>query len=457
MSFKLGITCALAAFGSYLFYNQGVGVNYFIFTLLSSLFALYNSKTKPLDRRLLAVLPPLTSALLLVFYPQGLTYAVWLISYLVMWSAVPLRLQPLLLPLQGIFSMVESPVFILKKYKNSEGFKSRGKAKKDRLFTYGITSLIVFGFTLLYSSGNPVFANLLSHIDLSYIDFGYFFTAVAIFILLIGLVFIKINEDVVGWNRKSTTLLFTKVTEKEKREFNIANLSIWIIAGVLCVVNTMDIVVLFGGKLPENMTYSEYVHQGFNILILSLSLAIGLIVYFFRNQLNFMENIQKLRLASYVWISQNIALAMLTAYKNMIYVEVYGLTYKRVAVFLCLACTLIGLLLSFRKIKIPSTNWLYFNRVAFYAFICSVVISIVPFDHIITEYNLKYSQTKDIAYLLKLNHADLKEVKRYLEKSGQKYTVLYYKSEAKILELNEQAKEGKWQSWNMYLSSYLKD
>ncbi len=104
----------------------------------------------------------------------------------------------------------------------------------------------------------------------------------------------------------------------------------------------MDITYLSAGELPEEVTYTEFVHQGVNVLIISVVLAIAMVMYFFRGNLNFLSNSQRLTYAAYVWIVQNAVLMVATAVKNTEYIERFGLTHKRIGVYVYLLLTLIG-------------------------------------------------------------------------------------------------------------------
>jgi hypothetical protein len=160
--------------------------------------------------------------------------------------------------------------------------------------------------------------------------------------------------------------------------------------------------------------------------------------------------------ASLFWILQNLLLAFITAYKNFLYVEVYGLTYKRIAVFLGLICIMTGLVLSLKKLQKPFTNWLYFNKLALNAFVCFVLISFIPIDRIITKYNLTYSETIDVDYILSLSKPNLELVDNYINENGEEYSDNVLTVRYKLLNLSEKASNSSWQSWNFYISKYKK-
>ncbi len=269
--------------------------------------------------------------------------------------------------------------------KDKQISNSKTNFLKKYLGVFIITSLIVICFLLLYSNGNPIVSEFLSKIDVSFIEFGFVIKMGIMFLLLFGLVNYKTNEKILIWNKISLNLTKTGFTHKVGQEYQIVYSSFWIVSGLLFLINIMDLFVVFSGKLPQNITYSKYIHQGFNTFVFTLSLSIGLIIYFFRGQINFHKNIKALRKVSCLWIFQNLILVFITTYKNFMYVETYGLTYKRIFVFVCLIFVFVGLLLSFDKVKRIATNWSYFNKLSRHAFFLLILLSMIPFDLLITN------------------------------------------------------------------------
>ncbi len=451
---KNSVAILLAFFALCLFYKESVGVNVLIFTLLSVIGIIYLFPQLKFSRLVSAIVPTSICSIFMTVYPQALTFVVWLVSYIIMWSLVTVNLKPLLVPLQGLISIFESPFDKFMGMKNKEVHKIEAEGKKKNALIYVVTSAIVIVFVSLYSVSNPVISGLLDKINTSFIKFDFILMVVALYALLFGLIIIKKNQKLANFNKLKITVPKVSVSDKEDQEFKIGKLSIWIIASILSIVNLIDLFVLLTGELPDGVTYSEYVHQGFYTLILTMSLAIGLIIFFYRGQINFHARIVELQKSSYFWISQNLLLAMITAYKNILYVETYGLTYKRIAVFLCLVCIVIGLILSIKKIKLPLTNWYFFNKLALYAFISFVLISLMPFDMMITHYNLKYSDTKDLRYIMTLDRPDYHMIEEFIQDSNIEFGSYKSVVNEEIGRISQEAEKVNWQSWNLYLNTY---
>ncbi len=429
------LTFILSFLGTLLFYEEGIGVNLLIFSVLSSLGVwIVNPKT-PAKTLFWSMLPTLLMAGVITVYPQNLTYVIWIFAYMIMWTRSAVRFQPLLIYLQSFLTIFESP-FNIKALKSTE---PEQKDRRKKAGIYFISGTIIFSFLMLYANSNPVFAEILDRIDLSFLEFNFLAMNLGLYAFLYGLIHFYQNGELTRLNTQKIWIDKSEITEATRKEFDIARITFWALAGLLALINLMDLTVIFSGRLPENVTYSEYVHQGFNTLLFTMTLAISILIFFFRGKVNFHERVAALRTSGYFWITQNVLLAVITGYKNYLYVEAYGLTYKRLAVFLCLICVLLGLALSYKKIKRPYSNWFYFNKLALYAYASALVVAIFPIDALITHYNIKYSNTTDVGYLTSLSKPDFDLLFTYLEENNLNHTQQF--SEV-------------WMEWNKAQSYY---
>lgn len=443
------ITVVLAIIGNYLFYNQSTGINVLLFTLLSAVILRWLHPAIKLKKLAIAIIPSILCALFIVWYPQLITRIMWHLCFLMMWFSIKPSPYIIVVFLQAFNSLVKTPFLTLKR-KSKTTKTDRGN--KKQLLLYLITGSIVFVFVALYSQSNPLFSIYVSKIDVSFINYGWLLSAFWIFFLLLGLVTPTTQASISKLNRKAAQIEEKASSKRDEQEFSIAKLTIWILGAILSVINIGDLLVLFTGSLPDGITYSKYVHQGFNTLIFTISLAIGLIIYFFRGQLNFHENFSLLKKASSFWIAQNLLLAFITAYKNILYIDEYGLTYKRTAVFIALICVILGLFLSFKKLQKTFSNWYFFNKLTLYTFTFFVAISLIPIDKMICRYNLKYTQNVDIEYLLDLSKPDLLSIENYIQKNKLNYPKEILN--AKRLDVAEQKPNSNWKSWNYYSYEY---
>ena len=213
---------------------------------------------------------------------------------------------------------------------------------------------------------------------------------------------------------------------------------------LLFVFNAMDLGYVLGATLPEGVSYSKYVHQGVYTLISSIVLAILIIIYFFRGNLNFYRKNTTLLTLTYVWIAQNTVLALGIAYKNGLYIEEYSLTYKRIGVFVYLLLVTAGLLTTYVKTRQKKNHWYLLRKNTWIAYSLLVTMSFVDWDYIITKVNLTKNRDIDYTYLLKLSDSGLPLLMeqqlgthpydRWLENKRNGFTI--------------RLQDGGWQSWN---------
>ena len=136
-------------------------------------------------------------------------------------------------------------------------------------------------------------------------------------------------------------------------------------------------------------------------------MAIGILLYLFRGNLNFYSKSKPVKYLAYLWLALNLLLVCLTLTKNSIYITGTGLTYKRIGVYTYLLLTGIGLVISYVKISQVKTNWYLFRKNGWAVYLVLVLLSTLNWDRLITTYNLTYAQSPDLGYLFTLSNANL--------------------------------------------------
>lgn len=180
----------------------------------------------------------------------------------------------------------------------------------------------------------------------------------------------------------------------------------------------------------------------------SIVLAIILILYFFRGNLNFYKENQQLKTLTYVWISLNILLIIFTSYKNFTYVEALGLTYKRIGVFVYLLLTLTGLITAYIKVaEIKSFIYLVRTNIAtVFAFL--IISAAIPWDRTITHFNLSTLENPDIHYLIDLGDTNSIQLYKYAKVKSVDYDMKISIQE-KYKEYITQQSEKTWQEYTL--------
>ena len=165
---------------------------------------------------------------------------------------------------------------------------------------------------------------------------------------------------------------------------------------LLGLVNAIDLVQLWPNQvLPEDSeSYSQYLHNGVQMLIISIILAIGIILFFFRGFSNFLKEAKWLKVLGFIWIAQNVILLASTAIRNQMYVEAYGLSHKRIGVFIYLLLATTGLILTLYKLALKKNNGFLFRKNAWAFYAVLLMATPIQWDQIITEYNIQLAATQ---------------------------------------------------------------
>jgi hypothetical protein len=155
-------------------------------------------------------------------------------------------------------------------------------------------------------------------------------------------------------------------------------------------VNGIDVYYLYIlQQLPKGLSFSDYVHDGTNGLIVSIVLAIAVILFYFRGHLNFSTSNKTAKLLATGWVVQNIVLVVTTAQRNWFYIAEYGLTHKRIGVCVFLWLCVAGLALTLIKVVKVKANWFLFRKNAWVVYVTLVVVALINTDALIARYNVQ--------------------------------------------------------------------
>lgn len=315
----------------------------------------------------------------------------------------------------------------ISKMSSDQQVPKRNLKKAIMLGVVLLVGLIFFG---LYRGSSVMFESLTDKIDLSFISIGWCIFVVFGAVLLFGFYRQQKFAWLSNWDRnlpmklepKERTSAFDRLMSVESEHFSGIAL-FGLLNFLLLVVNGLDVAFLIGGTqfLPNDVTYSEYVHQGINMLILSIIFATALILGWFRNFQEKGKSYSKMRLLALIWIFQNMFMVAVTIYRNHSYVFVFGLTYQRIGVDVFLLLSLIGLALVFWKIIRQKSNAYVSKYFGWACFGVLVISTPVNWDQAIFNYNSQLNRRLDMSYLNELSWTILPDQLTYT-KPGYKLT-----------------------------------
>jgi hypothetical protein len=171
----------------------------------------------------------------------------------------------------------------------------------------------------------------------------------------------------------------------------------------------LDAVYLWGHvALPANVTYASYAHRGAYPLIATALLAAAFVLVAMRPG-GPAEKSKVIRPLVYLWVGQNVLLVASSILRLDLYVDIYMLTYWRIAAFIWMGLVALGLILIMTRIALDRSNqWLIgANLIALT--IVLYACALVNFDALIADYNVAHSREVsgrgaqiDVNYLLSL-------------------------------------------------------
>ena len=301
---------------------------------------------------------------------------------------------------------------------------------------YGRLLLVPLGilgaFHLLFAVANPVYdklsgralallgdwlARLLPDISLGHVIFftlGFFVTAGVVVAVPVYLLadhesrfgeFIRRRRDKVasfGVRRPDFRWKTNRALDLRK-EFIAAVAVFGLVNVLLLVVNAIDIRWLWFGFVPApGFDLAQFVHEGTYVLIFSILLAMGIVLWFFRRNLNFYQpGLPWLRWGATVWVLQNAVLATSVGLRNYYYIQHSGLAYKRIGVCFFLLLVFFGLGTVLLKIwqRRSAYSLVRLNSLAAYAVL--LMLAAGNWEVWMARYNLQARfRTVDIGFLL---------------------------------------------------------
>ncbi|MCF8297144.1 MAG: DUF4173 domain-containing protein [Saprospiraceae bacterium] len=413
---------------SLLFYHQALGINFFIFSIaMVGAFVVLDKELLKDKSWLGAAAGSIVSGFTVMYYGNGLAVTANVISLSLLSGLSISRGSSILLTLlYSAYSYVTAIAFMIVDLVQRKQVKSTTKGNSFWIkFGIGlIIFVVVILFFFLYQKSNSLFKNFTEQINFDWITWSWVRFTFLGFIILYGFFY---HRNFPSWFKKDSqapNLLNREKIENSENSFfgKLLNINVELYSGIvlfvllnilILIVNILDIIYLWlsSGTLPEGMTYSEFVHQGTGNLIASIVFAILIILFYFRGHLNYFAKNKGIKALAFLWVVQNAFMVISAAYKNLLYVSEYSLTYKRIGVYIYLLLCLIGLITALVKIYKQKSNWYLFRKNSWALYLVLVLTALINWDQFITDFNIENSKSRiDKKYLVELNSTNIPEL-----------------------------------------------
>jgi hypothetical protein len=472
----------LAAF-NFLFWSEAPGLNMLLFAVLVmiALFIRYPVSWRRRTVQLSGICTLLCGMMVALYGPGWSVFAV-IFSLCVFAVFV---MEPAFRSVSGAAFQFALNIFlwIMAPMRNKEEAQVVNKRSGRGWFFTKVLLLplfVTFLFFILYAWGNPHFAGFFKDFfeclrkffeDFSFAHFffivgGGILCGALLVLYRFGLERYETTSDAAVRKRKKP--LFPTGMIALRREVKIGIAMLVMLNVLLLFVNGLDISrVWYRFVVPENFSLKNFVHEGTWVLLFSIFLSMLVLLWLFRGNIHFYKNNLWLKRLAYIWIGQNIFLALSLFKRNYHYIDFHGLAYGRIVVIAFLLLVVAGLITLAIKIKKDRSVFFLHRINSWAAYFMIVMISFVNWDRVIVKFNLHH-----------WNQAQI-DTDFYLGVSPTAYPLLYENKEIiwqqleahkknpvtwvdhsddfwKILNRKRQnywetnGRKHHWQSWNFY-------
>lgn len=432
IDFQLYIMLAGGFIFQLLFWNELFGLNLLLYSIFILLVTFANKQLPVSKSQVLAALCHLAIACYMVYNNSDLAIVTWVLTLLVVVGQThfPLVKSTVTSIVLGVFQLISGPYGILTKLQATKVGKINFKPFTKLLKFVIIPILLVMIFCSLYANANAIFAKYvfaITHkINVLFSNiFNFLFVDISFakcFMILIGILITAAllislrNKELAEIEVTATDDLIRKRRNRQISEFlrdfrillagnqvnkvlglkteNIIGIiSIAALNLLLLLLNSIDIVNLWlSDQTVVIRDFSTELHDGTNVLILSIVIAMIIIVYFFSGNLNFYNRNKWIKLLAFIWIAQNIFLVASVLHRDYDYIFYHGLTYKRIGVIVFALLCLVGLSTVYIKVaKQKTVFYLYrVNAKVWYALL--LLFSFVNWDVLIVNYNFSKAE-----------------------------------------------------------------
>lgn len=431
----------------FLFWHETFGINLFLFGFGILSYSFFNRNIRKLNLSNFILLSlALLSGLAVIFLNTAFSKIMFITA--VLSSHLSLQMEA-----NSVFEFLANSILNFFNFKSGliPGLKLKDYAPRTRgviiLRVISLPLIIVFLYVILFSAGNSIFGDISFSFFSHFSDFiGRLFSPSYSLFILLGIIIIRWSirkKWFKVFNLSKSNELVRKSKKRPKLHFHPMGLKyeffmvitlLIALNGLFLIVNIIDVKwVWFHFNIDQVYNLKEFVHEGVGWLILSLLISIGIILFYFRGNLNFYPKNKFLKSLAYLWILQNAILSISVMLRTLHYVEYHGIASKRIGVFIFLLIVFFGLGSLFYKI-LKAQNFAFILKAnSAFILIILTISSLVPWNVVTAKINLNHAVAHQI-------HVD-----NYLSLDPQIYPLLYANLDKIENQINQhQSNSVKW-------------
>ncbi|WP_136616103.1 MULTISPECIES: DUF4173 domain-containing protein [Mesorhizobium] len=373
---RFGVAILLAALADFLFYGQPAGITVFLFALLIAAAVVAVHPAAFSDGRVW--LKP--AALLLALLPlaenvSALSVSIALAALVVFALSLSGRLRLSIARIAGQITLfgLAMPFRFASDFIRWRKTARRFGWRRVRLAAIAVWVMpLTLGavFLALFGAANPVIDYWLSLIDLLKLLDLIQLARIAFWLFVLAGVWAFLRPRLPRLVRRipraapaaavSAQAEKTAITIEDILLGKAAILRALVVFNILFALQTgLDATYLWGGAaLPDGLGYAAYAHRGAYPLVVTALLAAGFVLAALRPGSETSAD-PLIRRLVYAWVAQNIMLVISSILRLDLYIDIYALTYWRIAAFVWMGLVAAGLTLIIARIALGKSNeWL---------------------------------------------------------------------------------------------------
>lgn len=404
-----------------LFWKEGIGVNWVLFSSASLLFL---RKLEPLGKNEWLYLAPYIASISgLLFTHSVFSIVATLLTYVTYVGYVANRQTSVL---ENVFNSLLSFVTFRVWHpaiQRVTPIASRGFRFSRGMSIATIPVVIFIAFYALFVVGNPVFeefhkATLVRFVnalgDINFVWTSFMFLGVFLVrwaILGSRKPFLALSEsDFVQRKR----LHYEGGMMELKIEYQMAVVLFASLNGLFAIANFIDVKwVWFQFYVADHFSLKEFVHHGVGYLIFITLISAAILLVFFRRNLNFYPNNKRLIQLASLWTIQNIILTISVIIRTAHYIGFHGLAPLRLGVLIFSAVLLVALFSVLMKIRQKHSLAWVTRRTSAFSLLLLGFCAVVPWNKWTAIQNLSHPMANEV------------DVDYYLELTPEAYPIVY--------------------------------
>lgn len=438
----VAIVLALAALADLLFYGHVVGLSAALFCLALAIAAAAANKLQANPVRIsaaavvliVAVIPIVIEPgpLAILFGALGTAYFALTVAGRAGAALQDRIVDSIVLLLDGSWRVIAD---LIRLHKDRPKGGSSNIAGTIAWTTWIVPLALGSVFLMLFASANPLIENWLTVINWRYlfghVSIGRIFFWLFVISLVWPFVFLRARSRL----RAAAEAEFQGPTPEDflptlpaELFGKAAILRSLVLFNVLFAAQTaLDVAYLWGGvDLPDGMSYASYAHRGAYPLIVTALLAAAFVIVATRPSSDAGRS-KLIRNLVFLFTAQNVLLVVSSILRLDLYIEIYSLTYWRIAAFIWMGLVALGLILIVARMALRKSNgWLIgmnLGALALTLYLCGFV----SFPKLIADYNVAHSRdisgqgvNLDTDYLVGLGPQAIPAFDRYQAQIEQK-------------------------------------